>query len=65
MAMEILTLTIDEHGDMTSEVSGVVGKGCHAIQEALAEKLGQSVRVEQKPEYHQQPIKKVAINNSR
>ena len=41
--MKTVTITIDKKGDVTVELTGFHGKGCHVIQEAFEKALGKGV----------------------
>jgi hypothetical protein len=52
MALQIITIVIDEKGDSTVDLEGFQGKGCGAIQEAFAKAVGTSTHVDHKREFN-------------
>jgi hypothetical protein len=52
MALKIVTVQIDEHGDPTVDLDGYKGKGCQAVQDAFGRALGTTIKTVRKPEYN-------------
>lgn len=53
---------IENPDEVSVDIAGAVGKGCHAIQEAFKKDFGgESKRLVQKPEYHKPLTKNVSI----
>lgn len=51
MSDPVITITINENGDCTHEVDGVVGKECETLTAALVKAAGGAVSVRKKPEH--------------
>lgn len=49
-----VSVTIDENGNPSIEVTGVVGGGCKSLTEALEKALGVESQRTLKPEYNKQ-----------
>ena len=58
---EKMTIIIDEAGNVSVDIDGVVGKGCHAIQEAMSAALGKTTKVVTKKEFYQTVTKTVKV----
>lgn len=57
-----ISYEVDNPDEVSVDIAGAVGKGCHAIQEAFQKDFGgESKRLTQKPEYHRLPTKTVNI----
>jgi hypothetical protein len=50
--MKIITVEIDESGEVSVDLAGYQGKGCAAIQEGFARAVGKSDHVTHKPEFN-------------
>ena len=50
--MKIVTIEIDEKGDVNVDLAGFQGKGCAAVQEGFTRALGKAESVTKKPEYN-------------
>jgi hypothetical protein len=48
-----IKVVIDEDGNVTVDLHGYKGKGCHAVQEAISKQLGTCTKDVSKPEYNQ------------
>jgi transposase len=53
--MKIVTITIDEEGDQTVDLTGYHGKGCDAVADVFGRALGTTTKVVHKPE-HNRPL---------
>jgi hypothetical protein len=63
MAMEIVTIVIDEQGDANVDIAGAQGKGCHAIQQAFEKAFGKATGGHFKPEYNRPIDTKTKLQN--
>lgn len=52
MALKIITITIDEEGDQTVDLTGYHGKGCDAVADVFGRALGETTKVVHKPEFN-------------
>jgi hypothetical protein len=55
---KIATFTIDEHGNVESDMSGYHGKGCHAVQDLISNALGGEVTKEVRKAEFNKPLTK-------
>lgn len=59
---KIATFTIDEHGNVESDLAGYHGQGCHAVQDLVSKALGGEVTKEvRKPEFNKPLTNNVCI----
>lgn len=49
---ETMKIVIDDAGNVTVDLDGFVGEGCHAVQEAMGEALGVTTKIVKKPEFY-------------
>lgn len=57
-----ISYDVNNPDEVSVDIAGAVGKGCHATQEAFQKDFGgESKRLVQKPEYHRLPTKSVTI----
>lgn len=55
---KILTVMIDEHGNVESDLAGYNGQGCHAVQEVITKALGGEVSKEVRKAEFNKPLTK-------
>ena len=53
---KIATFTIDEHGNVESDLAGYHGQGCHAVQDAFSKALGGETTKEVKKAEFNKPL---------
>jgi uncharacterized membrane protein YjdF len=61
MALKIITITIDEAGDQTVDLTGYQGKGCDAVADVFGRAVGATTKVVHKPEHNKPMINKNVI----
>lgn len=52
MAKKIVTITIDEEGDQTVDLTGYNGKGCDAVADVFGRAVGATTKVVHKPDFN-------------
>ena len=65
MAMQVITVTIDEKGDPSVDLEGFNGKGCAAVVEGFEKAVGKSTSTTIKHEFNAPVIAQAKIKQAR
>ena len=56
---KIITLTFDDEGNPSIDLTGFAGKGCQAVQDVFGRVLGKTTKTVVKPEFNKPSLDKL------